>query len=202
MIEQAKIDTIKTGTDLKAYIEQATGRTFKKNGKGYVCRCPFPDHEDKTPSFIVTPQENLWNCFGCGRGGDIFEFDQLYFNLDFKGSVKKHDSFIPSKKKAKTAVKKKKITSKKGMTVKEQKLLARVISYYQHTFEEDPQGQKYLKNRGITNNQSLTDFGTGFANATLLNILPEDNEIIKSLNKIGDRPRFLFKTIKSALDSC
>lgn len=99
MIEQTRIDTIKTGTDLKAYIEQATGSTFKKNGKGYVCRCPFPDHEDKTPSFLVTPQENLWNCFGCGRGGDIFEFDQLYFNLNFKGSVKKHGSVIPSNRK-------------------------------------------------------------------------------------------------------
>ncbi|MCD4719197.1 MAG: hypothetical protein K8S13_04960 [Desulfobacula sp.] len=168
MIEQARIDHIKTGVDLKAYIEQSTGRAFKKNGKGYVCRCPFPDHEDKTPSLIVTPQENLWNCFGCGRGGDIFEFDQLYFNLDFKGSVKKHGSFIPSKKKAKAAVKKK-TSPKKGLTIKEQKLLGRVISYYQHTFAEDPTGLNYLKNRGITNNQSLTDFGTGFANATLLN---------------------------------
>lgn len=182
MIEQAIIDTIKTGTDLVVYIEQATGSTFKKNGKGYICRCPFPDHEDKTPSFIVTPQENLWNCFGCGRGGDIFEFDHLYFNLDFKASVKKHGAVAPAKTKA---VKKKKTPTKKGMTVKEQKLLARVISYYQHTFEEDPKGQKYLKSRGINDNKSYTDFGTGFANATLLNILPEDKEIIKSLKKIG-----------------
>ncbi len=63
--------------------------------------------------------------------------------------------------------------------------MGRVISYYQHTFAEDPTGLNYLKNRGVTNNQSLTDFSTGFANATLLNILPEDNEIIKSLKKIG-----------------
>ena len=54
MIEQVRIDTIKTSVDLVAYIGQATGAAFKKNGKGYVCRCrcPFPDHEDnpsKTP---------------------------------------------------------------------------------------------------------------------------------------------------------
>ncbi|MCP4719787.1 MAG: toprim domain-containing protein, partial [Desulfobacteraceae bacterium] len=184
MIDQSRINAIKTGVDLVAYIEQATGSAFKKNGKGYVCRCPFPDHEDKTPSFIVTPQENLWNCFGCGRGGDIFEFDYLYFSLDFKASVKKHEAFVPDPQKA---VKKKKITlsSNKPLTVKEQKLLARVISYYQHTFAEDAKGHEYLKTRGITNNRSLTDFGTGFANATLLNILPEDEEIIKSLKKIG-----------------
>ncbi|MCP4158268.1 MAG: hypothetical protein GY757_61785, partial [bacterium] len=137
-------------------------------------------------SFIVTPQENLWNCFGCGRGGDIFEFDQLYFNLGFKASIKKHGAVAPAKKKAvKRKTKTRPPSTNKSMTVKEQKLLARVISYYQHTFTEDPKGLEYLKNRGITNNQSLTDFGTGFANATLLNILPEDNEIIKSLKKIG-----------------
>ena len=39
MIEQSRTDHIKTSVDLKAYIEQATGSAFKKNGKGYVCRC-------------------------------------------------------------------------------------------------------------------------------------------------------------------
>nr|WP_319392612.1 CHC2 zinc finger domain-containing protein [uncultured Desulfobacter sp.] len=182
MIEQSRINTIKTCVDLKAYIEQATGAAFKKNGKGYVCRCPFPDHEDKTPSFVVTPRENLWNCFGCGRGGDIFEFDHLYFNLDFKTSVQKHEAAAPASQKA---VKNKKETGTDGLTVKDQKLLARVVSYYQHTLGEDPKGMAYLKTRGITDNQSLTDFGAGFANGTLLNILPEDADIIKSLKKIG-----------------
>ncbi len=67
MIEQERIEYIKNTVDLKAYITESSGSTFKKNGKGYVCRCPFPDHEDKTPSFIVTPHENLFNCFGCSR---------------------------------------------------------------------------------------------------------------------------------------
>ncbi len=183
MIEQVRIDTIKTSVDLVAYIGQATGAAFKKNGKGYVCRCPFPDHEDKTPSFVVTPHENLWNCFGCGRGGDVFEFDRLYFSLDFKASVQKHESVAPSPKKA---VKKKKAPgSDKALTVKEQKLLARVVSYYQHSFGEDPKGMAYLTSRGISDNQSFSDFGAGFANGTLLNILPEDTDIINSLKKIG-----------------
>lgn len=98
MIEKERIERIKRTVDLKTYIAHATGSTFKKNGKGYVCRCPFPDHEDKTPSFVVTPSENLWNCFGCHRGGDIFKFDELYFNLDFAASVKKHETAPPSKK--------------------------------------------------------------------------------------------------------
>ena len=183
MIEKERIEHIKNTVDLKSYIAQSTGSTFKKNGKGYVCRCPFPDHEDKTPSFIVTPSENLWNCFGCGRGGDIFKFDQIYFNLDFTKSVKKHENGPPTKK---TIVKKKPPAKQKPPAVKERKFLARVHSYYQHTLTEDNAGIDYLKNeRGINDNQSLKDFGVGYANGTLLNILPDDEEIIKSLKTIG-----------------
>lgn len=185
MIEQERIEQIKTFVDIKAYIEQSTGSTFKKNGKGYVCRCPFPDHEDKTPSFTVTPQEKLWHCFGCNRGGDIFKFDQLYFNLDFTESVKKHENRISAPKPAPATTKKSTIKPK-PLTVKEQKLLARVVSYYQHTLTQDPAGFGYLKNeRGINDNQTLKDFGVGYVNSTLLKILPEDEEVISALKKIG-----------------
>ncbi len=192
MIEQERIEHIKAGIDLKTYIEQTTGASFKKNGKGYVCRCPFPDHEDKTPSFIVTPQENLFHCFGCNRGGDIIQFDRMYFNLDFKEAVGRlspsgsatgqadNRSPLPVKKKPSD------LQKTTALTVKERKLLARVHAYYQHTLTEDPAGMDYLKNqRGIHDNQSVTDFSAGYANGTLLNILPEDDEIIKSLKTIG-----------------
>ncbi|MCP4720999.1 MAG: toprim domain-containing protein [Desulfobacteraceae bacterium] len=180
MIEQTRIDTIKTGIDLKTYIEQTTGSTFKKNGEGYVCKCPFPDHEDKTPSFIVTPHENLWNCFGCGRGGDIFEFDQQYLNLDFKASIKKHD-ITPSKK---TAVKRKKelVTN---LTPGHVKLFNRVIEFYHAAFAEDDRARLYLHTRGITEKSLFSDYQIGFSNGTLLNVLPEDKKIIKQLKEIG-----------------
>lgn len=118
---------------------------------------------------------------GCGRGGDIFELDHPYLNLDFKASIKKHEAPAVT-----TAVKKKeKVSSNQPLTVREQKLLARVVSYYQHAFAEDPAGMTYLKTRGISDNQLFTDFGTGFVNGTLLNILPEDDQVIASLKKIG-----------------
>jgi len=182
MIAQETIDHIKHTVDLKSYIEQATGNPFKKNGKGHVCRCPFADHDDKTPSFVVTPKENLFHCFGCNRGGDIFKFDELYFNLDFKASVKKHENCAPSSTPAALS----KPPEQKELTVKERKFLARVQAYYQHTLTEDPAGIDYLKNtRGIGHNASLTDFGVGYANGTLLNILPDDEEILRTLKTIG-----------------
>ena len=72
------------------------------------------------------------------------------------------------------------------LTVKEQKLLARVVGYYQHTMTQDQQGLRYLKEeRGITDNPSIKDFGTGYVNGTLPDILPDDEETITTLKRIG-----------------
>ncbi|MCP4568515.1 MAG: DNA primase, partial [FCB group bacterium] len=67
MIEQERIDKIKTDIDLISLIE-SKGISLKKNGKGYLGLCPF--HDDKNPSLSVNPSTNLWQCFGCGTGGD------------------------------------------------------------------------------------------------------------------------------------
>ena len=73
-----------------------------------------------------------------------------------------------------------------SLTVKEQKLLGRVMAYYQHTLTQDSRGLDYLGNvRGIDDRECIKDFGVGFVNGTLLSILPEDEEVIKALKKIG-----------------
>jgi len=72
------------------------------------------------------------------------------------------------------------------LSVKELKLLSKVIAYYQHTFTQDSRGIEYLKQeRGITDPQSFKDFRLGYTNGTLLDILPHDPKILKTLKKIG-----------------
>ncbi len=72
------------------------------------------------------------------------------------------------------------------LTVREKKLLARVVAYYQHTFEKTALGLDYLKNvRNINKNKSLRDFGAGYVNGTLPSTLPDDDKIIADLKTIG-----------------
>lgn len=52
---------------------------IQSNGANYKCVCPF--HQDKTPSLIISPQKQIWHCFGCGVGGDIFKFVEEYEHI-------------------------------------------------------------------------------------------------------------------------
>jgi DNA primase len=81
MINQDDIDAIKHGVELVPFMT-ARGIELHQVGENYRGLCPF--HEDTTPSFTVNPKENLWNCFGCGTGGDVIRFVELIHGVDFK----------------------------------------------------------------------------------------------------------------------
>lgn len=67
-------------------VEVVAARTsLRKVGARYTGRCPF--HEERTPSFSVNPQEKLYYCFGCGKGGDVVSFVTETERLDFAGAI-------------------------------------------------------------------------------------------------------------------
>src|SRR4051812_12791918 len=67
-------------------VEVVSGRTqLRKVGARYTGRCPF--HEERTPSFSVNPQDKLFHCFGCGKGGDVITFVRETEQLDFVEAV-------------------------------------------------------------------------------------------------------------------
>jgi DNA primase len=61
--------------------------SLKRSGRNYVCLCPF--HVEKTPSFVVSPEKQIFKCFGCGIGGNAITFVQKYENLSFWEAVKR-----------------------------------------------------------------------------------------------------------------
>ena len=57
----------------------------KKSGANYKAVCPF--HNEKSASLMISTQKQIWHCFGCGEGGDVFGFVMRYENLDFKEAL-------------------------------------------------------------------------------------------------------------------
>ncbi|MDR7549484.1 MAG: DNA primase [Armatimonadota bacterium] len=72
-------EEIRRRTDILALV--GAHASLKKSGRYYKALCPF--HQEKTPSFHVDPERGLWHCFGCGAGGDIYDFVMRTANLTF-----------------------------------------------------------------------------------------------------------------------
>lgn len=84
MIPRELIDTIRDRIDLVEVVGQYLSLTRK--GSSYVGLCPF--HNEKTPSFNVVPAKGIYHCFGCGAGGDAFQFVMQTQGLGFNEAVK------------------------------------------------------------------------------------------------------------------
>ena len=85
IISEPVLEQIRQSND----VVEVIGSYFplKRAGANFRALCPF--HKEKTPSFNVNPQKQIWHCFGCGAGGDVFSFLMKYENLDFVDSVRR-----------------------------------------------------------------------------------------------------------------
>ena len=79
------VDRVQEANNLVDIISQYT--QLKQTGNGYMGRCPFPDHAEKTPSFSVSQGKQVYHCFGCKKSGNIFGFLRDYNAMSFPESI-------------------------------------------------------------------------------------------------------------------
>ena len=77
------IDEVKSANDIVDVVSQYV--TLKRQGTTYFGPCPF--HREKTPSFAVTPDKQIYHCFGCGEGGNVVRFIMRAENISFKEAI-------------------------------------------------------------------------------------------------------------------
>jgi len=135
-------------------IEELIGSYVKieKSGRAFKARCPF--HNEKTPSFFISPDRGGYYCFGCGAKGDIFSFVEQFEGLDFKGALK-----VLAEKAGVPLVADHKTDSE---TDKLFKITEEAAKYFESQFGQSKEAQEYLKRRGI-NPETRASFRIGWA---------------------------------------
>src|SRR4030043_2214246 len=79
-----QVEEVKEKTDIVSVISERI--ELKKAGRNFKANCPF--HSEKTPSFMVSPELQIYKCFGCGESGDAFSFLEKYEGMEFYEALK------------------------------------------------------------------------------------------------------------------
>ena len=79
-----QVEEVKSRTDIVSIIGERI--ELKKAGRNYKAICPF--HGEKTPSFMVSPELQIFKCFGCAEAGDVFSFLEKYEGMEFPEALK------------------------------------------------------------------------------------------------------------------
>ena len=158
-IPEEKISEIKNAADIVDIVSEAV--LLKKAGKNHIGLCPF--HSEKTPSFTVSPDKQIFYCFGCGAGGNVFSFLMKQEGLSFpeavRGLGKRYGIDIPER--PLSPEQKKKISERERLF----DINRRAMEFYHQTLKSSGAGQvarTYLKKRGISQ-KTIDDFKLGFA---------------------------------------
>jgi len=166
-IPKETIDNLRDSVNIVELINEYIPN-LRRVGKDYTALCPF--HSEKAPSFYISPSKNIFHCFGCKAGGDVFKFVMLYDNISYPEAIKKLasrsgivikeiDEEIPADKKAVLEI-----------------LSATVKFYHKYLLESEKASfaRSYLEKRGL-NQDTIEKFQIGYA--------PEGNDFLNQSSK-------------------
>ncbi len=147
---------VKERADIVSIVSRYVSLT--KKGKNHVALCPF--HTEKTPSFTVSPEKELFHCFGCGKGGDVFAFVMEMESIDFPEALKMLAKLtgvqLPERRFGKTG---------ESPFADMYELNQTAMEFYHDLLLKDRRGKAalaYLEGRGIKRD-TIESFAIGFA---------------------------------------
>lgn len=147
----SSVDLIKEKLDIAdivgSYIK------LEKAGSNFKGKCPF--HNEKTPSFFISPDRGTYYCFGCGAKGDIFTFVQEFEGLDFRGALKN------------LALRAGVELEQENPTVRSEKdrlhsILEQATFFFQKNLADNSDAKKYLLGRGLSE-ETIKEWSIGYA---------------------------------------
>ena len=184
MIDRATIDKIMDATNIVDVVGEFV--TLRKAGVNYKGLCPF--HDDKTPSFMVSPSKQICKCFACGEGGTAINFlmkhEQITYPEALRWLAKKYN--IEIQEKELTDEERQQQSDRESMFIVNEW----AKTYFQEILKNDPDGiaigKQYFRSRGIRDD-IVEKFCLGFA-------LPQKDALAKAAQKAGYQAEFLEKT--------
>ncbi len=157
MIPQETIEQIREAADIVQIIGEYL--RLKKRGKNYLAICPF--HTEKTPSFNVSPDKQIFHCFGCGKGGNLFTFLMEHEKMSFVEAVK-----YAAQKTNITIAEDKQSDYKKDLVDKLNFANTTAVEYFQkvlHASKYKSILEKYLKTTRAITTEAIEHFKLGLA---------------------------------------
>ncbi|WP_026492610.1 DNA primase [Butyrivibrio sp. XPD2002] len=182
------IEEVRSRSDIVDIIGQYV--SLKRSGVNYVGLCPF--HNEKSPSFSVSPSKQMFYCFGCRVGGNVFSFLMKYDNLTFGEAMKtlaeRAGVKLPEEDESPQA----KMMRDKRQTMLEINKEAAKYYVYQLKTPQGEKGLKYFKDRALSD-ETIRKFGLGFANVT-------SDDLVKYLRSKGYKDATIIESGLASFD--
>jgi len=173
MIAKDSIERLKSSIDIVDVIGNYL--ELKKSGANFKANCPF--HGEKTPSFVVSPQKQIFHCFGCGIGGDAIKFVMEYEKLNYPEAIEKLASNynIP-------------LSYTKGAdnSSDDRRILELMQHFYRDNLAKNSAALEYLEKRGIAK-RTIEHFGIGYVgnNSDVINYLKQNQIPLPKALEVG-----------------
>jgi DNA primase len=178
IIAPETLELIRSRLDIAELVGECVQLT--RAGRNMKGRCPF--HQERTPSFIVSPERQTFHCFGCGEGGDAFSFVMKTENLSFTEAAEKLAARVGVKVEAQ-----KELGPQDRERLRMKEALEFASGYYHEVLLKDPSAdaaRKYVASRHL-NKAAVTEFVLGYA--------PRQGHLVEAARKKGFEEEILLK---------